>query len=146
MRRILKRSKANPIVINAKKLLRAAEGQITEARAELNALMGRDPSAPLQVTRTLEAVPPSHTKTYLLALAMARNPSLRARSIQAEIADLDAEIIDVSCASDCSGAQHSTIPMGSLPGFPATEEFHNLSWPVLAGKDSATLSSSSVTI
>jgi len=46
--------KSQSDVINAKKLLRAAEGQIAEARVELNTLMGRDPSATLQVSGTLE--------------------------------------------------------------------------------------------
>jgi outer membrane protein, heavy metal efflux system len=81
--------KSQSDVINAKKLLRLAEGQIAEARVELNTLMGRDPSAPLQVSGTLQAAAPSYTKTDLLALAMARNPSLRTRSMQADIAGLN---------------------------------------------------------
>ena len=81
--------KSQSDVINAKKLLRSAEGQIVEARAELNTLMGRDPSAKLQVIGTLETVPSSYTKTDLLALAMARNPRLRTQSMQADIAGLN---------------------------------------------------------
>ena len=82
-------AKSRSNVINAKKLLRAAEGQIAEARVELNTLMGRDPSAPLQVNGKLEGAAPSYTRTDLLALAMARNPSLRTRSMQAAIAGLN---------------------------------------------------------
>jgi outer membrane protein, heavy metal efflux system len=81
--------KSQSDVINAKKLLRAAEGQIAEARIELNTLMGRDPSATLQVSGTLESVVPSYTKTDLIALAMARNPSLRMRSMQGDIAGMN---------------------------------------------------------
>jgi cobalt-zinc-cadmium efflux system outer membrane protein len=81
--------KSQSDVINAKKLLRAAEGQIAEARVELNTLMGRDPSATLQVSGTLEGAAPSYTKTDVLALAMARNPSLRTRSMQGDIAGLN---------------------------------------------------------
>ncbi len=82
-------AKSQSDVINAKKLLRAAEGQIAEARVELNTLMGRDPSAPLQVSGKLEGAAPSYTRTDLLALAMARNPSLRTRSMQADISGLN---------------------------------------------------------
>jgi outer membrane protein, heavy metal efflux system len=81
--------KSQSDVINAKKLLRAAEGQIAEARIELNTLMGRDPSATLQVSGTLEGAVPSYTKTDLIALAMARNPSLRMRSVQGDIAGIN---------------------------------------------------------
>ena len=81
--------KSQSDVINAKKLLRAAEGQIAEGRVELNTLMGRDPSATLQVSGTLEGAAPSYTKTDVLALAMARNPSLRTRSMQGDIAGLN---------------------------------------------------------
>jgi cobalt-zinc-cadmium efflux system outer membrane protein len=82
-------AKSQSDVINAKKLLHAAEGQIAEASVELNTLMGRDPAAPLQVSGTLEGAAPSYTKTDLLALAMARNPSLRTRSMQGDIASLN---------------------------------------------------------
>jgi outer membrane protein, heavy metal efflux system len=81
--------KSQSDVINANKLLRAAEGQIAEARIELNTLMGRDPSATLQVSGTLEGAVPNYTKTDLIALAMARNPSLRMRSMQGDIAGMN---------------------------------------------------------
>ena len=81
--------KSQSDVINAKKLLRAAEGQIAEGRVELNTLMGRDPSATVQVSGTLEGAAPNYTKTDVLALAMARNPSLRTRSMQGDIAGLN---------------------------------------------------------
>src|SRR4029077_8594219 len=72
--------KSQSDVINAKKLLRAAEGQIAEARVELNTLMGRDPSPTLQASGTMKGAAQSYTKTDVPALAMARNPSLRTRS------------------------------------------------------------------
>jgi|GEM_PF-937370 len=76
-------------VINAKKLLRAAEGQIAEARVELNTLLGRDPSAPLEVTGTLDTAATERALPDLLALGLADNPSLRVQAMQAEIAGLN---------------------------------------------------------
>jgi len=57
-----------------------------------------------------------------------------------------AGIIYASCASDCSGAHHSTIALGSFRSFPATEEFHSLWSSVLARIGSATFVSSFVGI
>lgn len=76
-------------VINAQKLLRAAEGQITAARVELNALLGRDPTASLEIAGTLEDAPAEQPLPGLLALAYARNPSLRVQEMQAEIAGMN---------------------------------------------------------
>lgn len=81
--------KAQADVINAKKLVREAEGQIADARVELNVLMGRDPSTPLQASGQLEGAAPRYSEASLLALAMARNPSLRAQSLQVEISGLN---------------------------------------------------------
>lgn len=75
-------------VINAKKLLTAANGEIAAARVELNSLLGRDPSAPLEVSGTLTDTAPERTLPDLLAAALADNPSLRVQAMQAEIAGL----------------------------------------------------------
>ncbi len=80
--------KAQADVIDAKKLIREAEGQINDARVELNVLMGRAPSTELQVSGQLEGAAPRYSEASLLALAMARNPSLRAQSLQVEISGL----------------------------------------------------------
>ncbi len=76
-------------VINAKKLLRAAEGQIAVARVELNTLLGRSPSAPLEVTGTIDTDAALPSLPALLALAEENNPSLRVQAMQAEIAGLN---------------------------------------------------------
>ncbi|HVZ64187.1 MAG TPA: TolC family protein [Opitutaceae bacterium] len=75
-------------VITAKKLLGAAEGEIAAARVELNSLLGRDPSAPLEITGVLAGAAPERTLPDLLAAALADNPSLRVQAMQAEIAGL----------------------------------------------------------
>ena len=67
-------------------------------------------------------------------------------SMTGEVAELQGSFMRASCASDCSGAQHSTIAMGSFRGFPATEEFHSLWSSVLARIGSATFVSSFVGI
>ena len=75
-------------VINAKKLLAAAEGEIAAARVELNSLLGREPSAPLEVAGTLTDPAAERALPDLLVVALADNPSLRVQTIQAEIAGL----------------------------------------------------------
>ena len=75
-------------VINAKKLLGAAEGEIVAARVELNSLLGRDPLAPLEVSGILAVAAPERTLPDLLTAALADNPSLRVQAMQAEIAGL----------------------------------------------------------
>lgn len=76
-------------VINAKKLLGAAEGQIAEARVELNTLLGRNPSAPLEVAGSLDDSAVERSLPDLIGLALAENPSLRVQAMQAEIAGLN---------------------------------------------------------
>lgn len=76
-------------VINAQKLLAAAEGRIAAARVGLNTLLGRDPSAPLEVFGSLDSVSPERRLPELLALAYESNPSIRAQEMQAEIAGLN---------------------------------------------------------
>lgn len=76
-------------VINARKLLVAAQGDIAAARIELNTLLGRDPSAPLEVVGDPDDRAPNLPLPALLALAENENPSLKAVAAQAEIAGLN---------------------------------------------------------
>jgi cobalt-zinc-cadmium efflux system outer membrane protein len=76
-------------VINAKKLLGAAEGEITAARVELNFLLGREPSAPVEITGTLDDVVAKPSLPDLLAIAITKNPSLRVQAMKAELAGLN---------------------------------------------------------
>jgi cobalt-zinc-cadmium efflux system outer membrane protein len=75
-------------LIDAQKLARAAEGEVATARIELNTLLGRDPAKPLDVTGNLENAAPGKTSGGYIALALARNPSLRAQQMQADVAGL----------------------------------------------------------
>jgi outer membrane protein, heavy metal efflux system len=76
-------------VINARKLLQAAVNQIASAQVELNSLLGRNPSAPLEVVGTLDGALPSRGLPELVALALEENPGLRVQAMQAEIAGLN---------------------------------------------------------
>lgn len=76
-------------VINARKLLQTAENQIAAARVELNGLLGRDPSAPLEVAGLLDDSIPARPIPDLVALALATNPSLRVQAMQADLAGLN---------------------------------------------------------
>ncbi|MFA6286127.1 MAG: TolC family protein [Opitutaceae bacterium] len=76
-------------VINARKLLNSAHGRIASARVELNALLGRDPSAPLDVTGETNAPVPDRPLSDWVTQALASNPSLRVQTLQAEIARLN---------------------------------------------------------
>lgn len=81
--------KAQGEVINARKLRQVAENQIAAARVELNGLLGRDPSAPLEVTGTLDDATPVRSLSELVGRALATNPSLRVQAMQADIARLN---------------------------------------------------------
>lgn len=76
-------------VINARKLLLAAENQIASARVELNLLLGRDPTASLEAVGALDGTLPARATADLVALALAGNPGLRVQAMQAEIAGLN---------------------------------------------------------
>lgn len=76
-------------VINARKLLGAAEGEIAAARVELNLLLGRDSSAPLELAGALDEPTPERPISELLVLAFAQNPSLRVQAMEAELAELN---------------------------------------------------------
>lgn len=76
-------------LISAQKLGRAAEGNVTTARVELNTLLGRAPSSPLHPTGALEGTVPKYTAENYVGLAMAQNPSLRTQELQANLAGLN---------------------------------------------------------
>ena len=80
--------KSQADLIAARKALREAEAQITNARVNLNTLMGRNPSSPLVITGDLESSFARGSMTDFLALAMARNPAIHTQTRQAEIAGL----------------------------------------------------------
>lgn len=75
-------------LIEAQKLARAAEGEVVSARVTLNTLLARKPAAPLEVAGDLESAEPINRKVDYVALAMARNPSLRTQQMQADLAGL----------------------------------------------------------
>jgi len=76
-------------VINAKKLLGVAEGEIAAARVELNFLLGREPLAALEVTGMLDDAVAKRLLPDLLAIALAENPSLRVQAVKVELAGLN---------------------------------------------------------
>jgi cobalt-zinc-cadmium efflux system outer membrane protein len=102
------KSEADLIAANA--ALREAEGRVTTARIALNTLLGRPPSAPLAVSGSLENLAPRGEPRDFIGLAMARNPSLQALSIEAEKTGLNLRL----------------TRMGNLPDFsvgPSVEYF-----------------------
>ena len=81
--------KSQAELIAAQRGLYDSQGRVAAARVTLNALMGRSPSAPVSVSGALEsAATRAGTKSDFLALAMARNPTLRTLGVQAETAGL----------------------------------------------------------
>jgi outer membrane protein, heavy metal efflux system len=76
--------KSQAELISANKALSDAQGRVAVARVTLNTLLGRSPSAPLEITGTLEKITPRGGSADFLALAMARNPAIRAQQLQAE--------------------------------------------------------------
>lgn len=81
--------KSQSELIGAQRGLLESQGKVSAARVRLNTLLGRSPGAPLTVTGTLEAAGTRPgSKQEFLALAMARNPTLRTLGVQAEAAGL----------------------------------------------------------
>jgi cobalt-zinc-cadmium efflux system outer membrane protein len=80
--------KSQAELISANKALSDAQGRVGVARVSLDTLLGRSPSAPLEITGTLEKIAPRGGSADFLALAMARNPAIRAQQLQAEKAGL----------------------------------------------------------
>jgi cobalt-zinc-cadmium efflux system outer membrane protein len=80
--------KSQADLIAASRSMHEAQGEVVAARVSINTLMGRDPAAPLEISGALENVAPPGGAGDYLALAMARNPSLRTQAAQAELAGL----------------------------------------------------------
>ena len=80
--------KSQAELINANQALSDAQGRVVAARVNLNTLLGRSPSAPIEVDGTLENVGPRGGTPDFVALAMARNPAIRAQQLQTERAGL----------------------------------------------------------
>lgn len=82
--------KSQADLIAAERDLLDSKGKIASARVTLNTLMGRSPSAQLSLSGNLEGMPPRFgSPAELMALAMARHPSLRTLDVQAETAGLN---------------------------------------------------------
>jgi outer membrane protein, heavy metal efflux system len=80
--------KSQAELISANKALSEAQGRVVAARVTLNTLLGRSASAPIEISGTLEKIAPRGTEADFLALAMARNPAIRAQQLQTERAGL----------------------------------------------------------
>ncbi len=80
--------KSQADLISANKALTEARGRIIAARVLVNTLAGRSPSAPLEISGTLEDAGVRGDGAGFVALAMARNPALRAQELAAEKAGL----------------------------------------------------------
>jgi cobalt-zinc-cadmium efflux system outer membrane protein len=80
--------KSQADLISASGALLQAEGHVAGARVTLNALMGRSPTTPLEISGALDKLQTRGTRGDFLALAMARNPAIRTQWRQAEIAGL----------------------------------------------------------
>ena len=76
--------KAQGDVINARKLLQTAENQIAAARVELNGLLGRNPSGPVEVTGALEDTAAPRPMADLIAQALS-NPTATARAATSSV-------------------------------------------------------------
>ncbi|MEP6811202.1 MAG: TolC family protein, partial [Chthoniobacterales bacterium] len=82
--------KSQAELIAANRALLQADGRTVVARVTLNALMGRSPAAPLNTSGGgLENLQTRGTRSDFVALALARNPGIRAESRQAELAGLN---------------------------------------------------------
>ena len=80
--------KSQAELIAANRSMQQAQGEVIAARVSLNTFMGREPSATLEISGTLENVAPRGGTGDYLALAMARNPSIRTASARSEVAGL----------------------------------------------------------
>lgn len=80
--------KSQADLIAAQVAQREAEGQVAQARIELNTLMGRSPAVPLDAKGTIEGLATRGRTADFIALAFAKNPALCALDIEAEKAGL----------------------------------------------------------
>jgi cobalt-zinc-cadmium efflux system outer membrane protein len=89
-------------LVNAERLLRAAEGRIAAARIELNTLLGRPLTQTLAISGRLEGVSTEPETGALVAYAIGHNPSLRVQAMQAELAGLNLRRARLSKKPDIS--------------------------------------------
>jgi cobalt-zinc-cadmium efflux system outer membrane protein len=80
--------KSQADLISAQKALAEARGRVTTARIALNTLIARPPSSRLEITGSLLNIAPPGESAGFVALALARNPALRAQELAAEKAGL----------------------------------------------------------
>lgn len=94
--------KAEADLINAQKLLKEAQSQITKACIALNTLVGRSPSNPLTICGEFEENASIVLKESYLDLAMTHNPSIRIKEIEFEKTDLTLKQAHLSKKPDFS--------------------------------------------
>ncbi len=92
--------KSQADLIAATKALQQTQGDVITARVTLNALMARNPSAPLEISGSLENLTPAGTARDYVALALARNPSLRAQIREGDLAGLSLSSVKLSRRPD----------------------------------------------
>jgi cobalt-zinc-cadmium efflux system outer membrane protein len=108
-------------LLSAKRALTEGEGKENEVKVGLNILMGNAPNAPLAVRGTLEQTAPPGTKADFVALALARNPSLRALLIETERAGLNVRSARLSRVPDVTvGPYFEYTPQEQLYGLNAS--------------------------
>ena len=94
--------KSEAELITAKSALREAEGRVAAARIGLNTLMGRNPSARLALSGSLDDLSPRGDASAFIGLAMARNPALQALDIEAEKSGLNLRLTRMGNLPDFS--------------------------------------------
>jgi len=94
--------KARSEWITAQRLLREAEAQRQEARMELNSLLGREPSNPLEITAAEPPVLSLPSLEELNARALAVHPAFKILALQSEIAGLKARNARLAGKSEVS--------------------------------------------
>lgn len=114
--------KSQADLIAAERELMESKGKASSARVVLNTFMGRSPSAPLMIAGSLDGVlPKSDSVKDFVALAMARNASVRAVEIQAESAGLNVRAARLARRPDFSvGPQLEYTQNEQIVGFGIT--------------------------
>lgn len=95
-------TKAEVEVVAAQKALREAQARGVAARAALNALLGREPQAELQVAGTLNTDVTLPDETNLLQQVSTRYPSLQVQAAEVERAGLNVQSVRQSRLPDFS--------------------------------------------
>jgi cobalt-zinc-cadmium efflux system outer membrane protein len=93
-------TKAEVEVLGAQKSLREAQAQHDSARVTLNALMGRKPTEPLNLSSTLDGAILLPAQLTLLEQALARNPVVKIQEAEAERTGLSLQAIRKSRLPD----------------------------------------------